>query len=78
MIIPPLHCPLPDPFESPSEDLIELKSLIDYLHTNQPITQKTVFPRGTVMPDGRLDLCKQGLGVMGCQLVTEALASNCA
>ena len=62
--------------ESSSEVAIELKSLIDYLQTDRPIAQKTVFPRGTVMPDGRLDLCKQDLGVTGCHLVTEALANN--
>ncbi|MEG4804998.1 ribonuclease inhibitor [Microcoleus sp. ARI1-B5] len=76
MINTALHCPLPNPIESSSEVVIELKSLIDYLQTDRPIAQKIVFPRGTVMPDGRLDLCKQDLGVMGCHLVTEALANN--
>ena len=74
----PLHCPLPNPIESGEEVLINLESLINYLNKNQPITEKIVFPRGTVMPDGRLDLCKQSLGVMGCHLVTEALTNNFA
>lgn len=74
----PLHCPLPNSIESGEEVLINLESLIDYLKKNQPVTQKIVFPRGTVMPDGRLDLCKQSLGVAGCNLVTEALTNNSA
>jgi hypothetical protein len=28
-----------------------------------------VFPRGTMQPDGRLDLCKQGAVACGCQKV---------
>jgi len=76
MVNTDLHCPLSNPIESSSEVVIELKSLIDYLQTNRHSAQKIVFPRGTVMPDGRLDLCKQGLGVMGCHLVTEALTHN--
>lgn len=76
MVNTDLHCPLPNPIESSSEVVIELKCLIDYLQTDRHSAQKIVFPRGTVMPDGRLDLCKQGLGVMGCHLVTEALANN--
>ncbi len=34
------------------------------------------FPRGTIMEDGRLDLCKQALGPAGCRMVTDALAQN--
>jgi Ran GTPase-activating protein (RanGAP) involved in mRNA processing and transport len=71
-----LQCPLPQPIQSTTPVLEELQPLLHYLSTNQPIYQKVIFPRGTVMPDGRLDLCKQKIGMVGCGIVTTALAQN--
>lgn len=34
------------------------------------------FPRGTLLPDGRLDLCKQSLGAEGGRRISTALRSN--
>jgi len=53
-----------------------LTPLLEHLRTNQPVTERVTFPRGTVMPDGRLDMCKQGLWAAGCSLITEALKGN--
>ncbi|BAU12905.1 hypothetical protein LEP3755_34380 [Leptolyngbya sp. NIES-3755] len=71
-----LHCPIPQPLETTPNVLTELAPLIEHLRSNQPITEAIAFPRGTVLPDGRLDLCKQGIGVAGCVLVAEALKRN--
>ena len=71
-----IHCPIKGPivFDAcPSEEVIPL---IQHLSLNEPVTNTIRFPRGTVLPDGRLDLCKQSLGVDGCKQVTNALHNN--
>jgi Ran GTPase-activating protein (RanGAP) involved in mRNA processing and transport len=72
----PVQCPLPHQIQSSAAVLADLQPLLQYLPTNQPIAKKLTFPRGTVLPDGRLDLCKQALGVEGCELLTTALTDN--
>ncbi len=68
-----IHCPIQSSIETfPNE----LEPLLLHLRANVLVTQPITFPRGTVLPDGRLDLCKQNLGVVGCQEVTSALAEN--
>jgi Ran GTPase-activating protein (RanGAP) involved in mRNA processing and transport len=57
-------------------DIAEVTPLAEYLRTNAPVTENVAFPRGTVTPDGRLDLCKQNLGPAGCRIVVDALAEN--
>ncbi len=52
----------------------ELAPLLDLLTAN--VAEPRALPRGTLLPDGRLDLCKQGLGVEGCRAVMGALAGN--
>jgi Ran GTPase-activating protein (RanGAP) involved in mRNA processing and transport len=54
----------------------ELAPLLDLLRANRAVTEPLALPRGTLLPDGRLDLCKQGLGVDGCRAVVAALAGN--
>ena len=71
-----IHCPIKGPivFDAcPSE---EVKPLVEHLSSNQPVAHATRFARGTVLPDGRLDLCKQSLGAGGCCQVTKALRNN--
>jgi len=53
-----------------------LEPLLDLLRLNRAVGEPCELPRGTLLPDGRLDLCKQGLGVEGCRAVTRALAGN--
>lgn len=71
-----IHCPIQDVMETAPDVLEAIFPLIEHLQTNIPVTRQTTFPRGIVMPDGRLDLCKQGLGYLGFQPIAEALAAN--
>jgi len=54
----------------------ELAPLLRHLEAGTSVTEVTVFPRGTHLPDGRLDLCKQDLGPEGAALVARALRDN--
>ena len=71
-----VHCPIRGVIEIAPPDLKEIAPLVAHLQANQPVAQPTAFPRGTVLEDGRLDLCKQHLGAWGCRMVTDALADN--
>ena len=57
--------------------LEELKPLLEYLSFDKPgpcdDTQPIVFPRGTIMSGGRLDLCKQAVGPQGIQPVLDSM-----
>jgi Ran GTPase-activating protein (RanGAP) involved in mRNA processing and transport len=57
-------------------DLSELTPLLERLHSNAPVTDPLTFPRGTLLPDGRLDLCKQKIGPEGARAVAEAVRHN--
>jgi Ran GTPase-activating protein (RanGAP) involved in mRNA processing and transport len=71
-----LHCPIDGlPTTSP-DDLAAIAPLVARLQDDAPVTEAQQFPRGTLLPDGRLDLCKQNLGPEGCARITEALAGN--
>src|SRR5262245_8564581 len=54
----------------------ELTPLLDYLRSEAAPPEALTFPRGTLLPDGRLDLCKQGLGPEGAHAVAAALGGN--
>lgn len=54
--------------------LAELAPLLDWLRGGRPAGERLDFTAGTALPDGRLDLCKQGLGAEGAALVAEALS----
>lgn len=69
-------CPIKGPLPAPSCPPEELAPLLGLLRENRPVSEPTTLPRGTLLPDGRLDLCKQGLGAEGCWAVTEALAGH--
>ncbi|MEU8953440.1 ribonuclease inhibitor [Streptomyces sp. NPDC048518] len=51
----------------------ELGPLLDWLRGGRPAGERIDFTAGTVLPDGRLDLCKQALGAQGAALVAGAL-----
>jgi Ran GTPase-activating protein (RanGAP) involved in mRNA processing and transport len=57
--------------------LKELEPLLEYLSSNKPgpydDKQPIVFPRGTIMSGGRLDLCKQVVGPQGVQILLNAM-----
>lgn len=71
-----LHCPIDGLPESGPDDLAAIAPLVARLGDDAPVTEAQQFPRGTLLPDGRLDLCKQNLGPEGCARITEALAGN--
>ncbi|MDF1666814.1 MAG: SDR family oxidoreductase [Planctomycetota bacterium] len=53
-----------------------LQPLIEVLKQNIAINEQQRFPRGTLLPDGRLDLCKQNIGPEGAQLIAQSLQLN--
>jgi Ran GTPase-activating protein (RanGAP) involved in mRNA processing and transport len=57
-------------------DGAELVPLLHRLSLNEPVDETTAFPRGTLLADGRLDLCKQQIGPAGAAAVASALRSN--
>ncbi|MFJ3304208.1 ribonuclease inhibitor [Streptomyces sp. NPDC086549] len=56
--------------------LAELAPLLDWLRAGRPAGERLDFTAGTALPDGRLDLCKQGVGAEGAALVADALAQG--
>ena len=72
----PIHCPLYTAAEIIPCDPGELQPLLAHLRGGLAASGIRAFPRGTLMEDGRLDLCKQALGPAGCRMVTEALGQN--
>ena len=76
MVMTPTHCPaVAVPAITPC-DPAELQPLIDYLRRGEQSTETLAFPRGTVLPGGRLDLCKQAIGPDGAARVLEALGGQ--
>jgi Ran GTPase-activating protein (RanGAP) involved in mRNA processing and transport len=69
-------CPIKGELAAPACPPEELRPVLDALRANTLPSAPQTFPRGTLLPDGRLDLCKQGIGVEGCAAVTAALAGN--
>jgi len=61
---------VPPVFPRPQTDLAPL---LDWLRTGRTAPQRLDFPGGSLLPDGRLDLCKQALGPDGAALVVDAL-----
>lgn len=75
-MVTPTHCPAVSvPAITPC-DPAELEPLIDYLRRGDQPAEAIAFPRGTVLPGGRLDLCKQSIGPDGAQRVLEALGGG--
>lgn len=70
-------CPVDNVKHTFSFQRSDLDPVLQYLENNEPLpVTNLVFPVGTVTTDGRLDMCKQQLGVEGTQLVTAALRQN--
>ncbi len=51
----------------------QLTPLVTALRADQHVGQRRDFPCGTLLPDGRLDLCKQTIGPAGAEIVVSAL-----
>ncbi|MCX2181409.1 gala protein [Streptomyces sp. SKN60] len=72
----PVRCPAIEHPDLPPADPALLASLLDRLADGRPVTGDETFPLGTLRADGRVDLCKQGLGPAGAaRFVPAALAS---
>jgi uncharacterized protein (DUF924 family)/Ran GTPase-activating protein (RanGAP) involved in mRNA processing and transport len=59
------HVSEPEPMPVTPCSLDELEPLLVHLRTDAPVAQQTAFHKGTLTPDGRLDLCKQVVGPDG-------------
>lgn len=71
---PTILCPVDHVIHQFSGDL---QPIIEFIAGNQPLpSTDKVFPVGTITPDGRLDLCKQKLGVEGITRIVAALKQN--
>ncbi|MGW6024659.1 ribonuclease inhibitor [Streptomyces sp. NPDC055099] len=74
-----------DPLEAPRfagvprvepRPVAELAPLLAWLRGGQAASERLDFSAGTVLPDGRLDLCKQAIGARGAALVAEVLRAD--
>lgn len=73
---PVLLCPairVPDFEPCPA---YELELLLEWIAGDHRSATPVTFTRGTALPDGRLDLCKQALGVEGAIRVLESIDGN--
>ncbi|GAA2078230.1 gala protein [Actinomadura alba] len=72
----PVRCPAIEHPDLPLADPAHLEPLLARLALPDPVEADEPFPLGTVRPDGRIDLCKQGLGPAGvARLLPVAAAS---
>ncbi len=70
------HCPAVGVPHVVPCDPAELAPLVAWLERREAAAAPLAFPRGTVLPDGRLDLCKQSLGPDGARRVLAALRGH--
>ncbi|GII57127.1 hypothetical protein Pth03_55160 [Planotetraspora thailandica] len=72
----PVRCPAIEHPDVPLADPEALGPLLARLAAADPVEADETFPVGTVRQDGRVDLCKQGLGLAGAaRLLPVATAS---
>ncbi|MFJ9789044.1 leucine-rich repeat domain-containing protein [Streptomyces globosus] len=72
----PVRCPAIEHPDLPLADPAGLDPLLARLAAAEPVTTDEAFTLGTLRADGRLDLCKQGLGPAGGALVATAAARS--
>ena len=71
----PVVCPAPQTHTGPEHDA-ELDPLVARLTDPAPVADALRFGRGTLQPDGRLDLCKQALSPLDAQRVISAAVES--
>ncbi len=76
MSSPPISCPIVQVPEVVPCDASELDELVVFLESDASVLETRTFARGTFLPNGRLDLCKQSVGPLGCARLTSALRAN--
>ncbi|WP_184540804.1 gala protein [Streptosporangium becharense] len=72
----PVRCPAIEHPDVPPADAADLDLLIARLAASRPVEAAEAFPLGTLQPDGRVDLCKQGLGPRGAARILPAAAAS--
>ncbi|MEU6089815.1 gala protein [Streptomyces sp. NPDC047085] len=72
----PVRCPAIEHPDIPISDPAALEPLLDRLRSAQRVEDDEAFPLGTVRADGRVDLCKQGLGAVGAARLMPVAASS--
>ncbi|MFF3019049.1 gala protein [Streptomyces sp. NPDC057939] len=72
----PVRCPAIEHPDLPLADPADLSPLLARLAENRPVEVDEAFPLGTLRPDGRVDLCKQGLGPAGAALLLPAAGAS--
>ncbi|GAB7106770.1 hypothetical protein JCM4814A_50840 [Streptomyces phaeofaciens JCM 4814] len=72
----PVRCPAIEHPDIAISDPAALEPLLDRLRSAQPVAADETFPLGTVRADGRIDLCKQGLGTVGAARLMPVAAAS--
>ncbi|MBT2405188.1 MULTISPECIES: gala protein [unclassified Streptomyces] len=72
----PVRCPAIEHPDLPLADPAGLDPLLARLAAGQPVEADEEFPLGTLRADGRVDLCKQGLGPAGAARLLPAAAAS--
>ncbi|MFI8449892.1 gala protein [Streptomyces erythrochromogenes] len=72
----PVRCPAIEHPDLPSADPAGLDPLLARLAADRPVETDETFPLGTLRADGRVDLCKQGLGPAGAARLLPAAAAS--
>ena len=72
----PVRCPAIEHPDVPPADPADLDPLLDRLDAPEAPEGDEAFPLGTLRADGRVDLCKQGLGVEGTARVLPVAARS--
>ncbi|MFF9056142.1 gala protein [Streptomyces erythrochromogenes] len=72
----PVRCPAIEHPDLPPADPAGLDPLLARLAADRPVETDETFPLGTLRADGRVDLCKQGLGPAGAARLLPAAAAS--
>ncbi|MFD5515368.1 gala protein [Streptomyces sp. NPDC127066] len=72
----PVRCPAIEHPDIPISEPAALEPLLARLRSARPVEADQAFPLGTVRADGRVDLCKQGLGAGGAARLMPVAAAS--
>ncbi|MFE5723252.1 leucine-rich repeat domain-containing protein [Streptomyces erythrochromogenes] len=72
----PVRCPAIEHPDLPPADPAGLDPLLARLAADRPVETDETYPLGTLRADGRVDLCKQGLGPAGAARLLPAAAAS--
>jgi Ran GTPase-activating protein (RanGAP) involved in mRNA processing and transport len=75
-MVTPIRCPVITHPELGLADPAEFDAILARLDDSTPAAAPETFARGTLQPDGRLDLCKQGVGPLLAARLARAAAGS--